>query len=205
MSNRPSNGDALPRQKPRLFLIAGAAVIAALAVGQSFVSPDEKTMYRHLGKGDYLLSTTNGQPFTANTLIDHPSAIFFGYTHCPDVCPTTMGDIAGWQQALGAEVRDLQVYFVTVDPERDTLPIIRDYLSWNPSVLGATGDGVETAKALKAFGIVAQKTGEAGGDYLIDHSSSVLLFDRAGDYAGTIPYQAPDDQALARLRQVISD
>lgn len=156
-----------------------------------------------LGRGEYRLETTTGGEFTQATLKGKPSAIFFGFTHCPDVCPTTLGDIAGWQQELGADADKLQVFFVTVDPERDSVEKLKEYVSWVPGVTGVSGTPEEVAKALKAFRIYARKAPQDGGGYSMDHSSTVLLFDGNGDYAGLIGYQEAPERAMASLRKLL--
>lgn len=156
-----------------------------------------------LGQGEYRLAATDGSEFTAETLKGHPSAVFFGFTHCPDVCPTTLGDIAGWQAELGPAADDLRVFFVTVDPERDSVEKLREYVSWVPGVTGVSGSPEEIAKAVKAFRIYARKSPLDGGGYNMDHSSMLLLFDRNGEYAGLIAYQEGDARALTSLRKLL--
>lgn len=157
-----------------------------------------------LGKGDYTLQTTDGQPFTQATLTGKPSAIFFGYTHCPDVCPTTLGDIAGWEEQLGDEAKDLRFFFMTVDPERDTADVLKDYVGFVPGVVGVTGSPEEVQKATKAFRVYARKGAADGDAYTVDHSSAVMLFDKNGQYAGIIGYQEGDERALAALRRLLA-
>lgn len=161
------------------------------------------TMLGNTPKPDYRLQTTNSRDFTPATLTDKPSLIFFGYTHCPDVCPTTLGDIAVWHDDLGPDADKIQVFYVTVDPERDTLPLMTDYLSWTDGVIGVTGTRAETDKALRAFQIYARKVPAADGNYTMDHTASVFLFDRNGRMADKIAYQEPNDTALPKLRALI--
>ena len=156
-----------------------------------------------LGQGDYRLAATDGSEFTQDTLKGQPSAVFFGFTHCPDVCPTTLGDIATWQQELGPAAKDLRVFFVTVDPERDPVDILRDYVSWVPGVVGVSGSPEEIAKAVKAFRIYARKSPTQSGGYSMDHSSTMLLFDRDGQYAGLIGYQEEHERAMTSLRRLL--
>ena len=156
----------------------------------------------NLGKGDYALTTTGGETFTEATLVGEPSAVFFGFTHCPEVCPTTLGDVAQWQDELDAD-RPLRVFFVTVDPERDTADTLRDYVSWAPGVQGVTGTPEEIAKAIDAFAIFAQKVPLDDGGYTMDHSASVLLFDKNGDFVEPIRYQEEFDMALASIRRLL--
>ena len=162
----------------------------------------EKDLADTLGHGDYHLAMTDGGTFTEDSLRGQPSAVFFGFTHCPEVCPTTLGDIATWQEDLGAE-GPLDVFFVTVDPERDSLDQLRDYVSWVPGVRGVSGTPEETAKALKAFRGFARKVPLEGGGYTMDHSAYVLLFDANGRMFEPIGYQEEYDRAIGKIRTLV--
>lgn len=157
-----------------------------------------------LGRGDYRLQASDGTEFTEDSLRGAPSAVFFGFTHCPLVCPTTLGDIATWQEQLAAQNHQLRVFFVTVDPERDTLDRLRGFVSWMPGVIGVTGPTGETAKALRAFRIFAKRVETGGGDYSMDHAAYVLLFDRKGRFTDLISYQEDPAKALAKLRHLFT-
>lgn len=190
------------------YVLWGLVILALGAIGWlKFGAPALEDMAdagtAALGQGEYRLAATDGGEFTAETLKGQPSAVFFGFTHCPDVCPTTLGDIAGWQEELGDAAKDLRVFFVTVDPERDLVETLREYVSWVPGVIGVSGSPEEIAKAVKAFRIYARKSPLAGGGYNMDHSSMLLLFDRNGEYAGLIGYQEEDARALASLRKLL--
>ncbi|MBE9639293.1 SCO family protein [Salipiger mangrovisoli] len=163
----------------------------------------EQDVTASLGRGDYHLTATDGSAFTESSLKGAPSAVFFGFTHCPEVCPTTLGDIATWQEGLGEAGKMLRVFFVTVDPERDTPEQLAQYVSWVPGVLGVSGDRAEMDKAIKAFRIYARRVALDDGGYTMDHSAMVLLFDEKGDYAGLINYQEDYDRALGKLRGLV--
>jgi protein SCO1/2 len=112
------------------YVLWGLVILALGAIGWlKFGAPALEDMAdagtAALGQGEYRLAATDGGEFTAETLKGQPSAVFFGFTHCPDVCPTTLGDIAGWQEELGDAAKDLRVFFVTVDPERDSVDAAR--------------------------------------------------------------------------------
>ena len=157
-----------------------------------------------IGRGDYALTTTDGGTFTEASL-KGPTAVFFGFTHCPEVCPTTLGDIAGWQQALEEEGRaPLDVYFVTVDPERDTPEVLGEYVSWAPGVVGVTGTPDEMEKAQRAFRVFAQRVPLDGGGYTMDHSAFVLLFDEDGTLFEPIGYGEGFERAMEKLRRLAS-
>lgn len=158
-----------------------------------------------LGRGDYELVTTDGSVFTEATLKGSPSAVFFGFTHCPEVCPTTLGDIAVWQDILQEEGQDpLRTYFVTVDPKRDTPEMLRDYVSWAPGVTGVSGSQEEIDKAIRAFRIFAREVPLDNGGYTMDHSAMVLLFDENGSLFEPIGYQEGTERAMSKIRRLIN-
>lgn len=187
-----------------LWALVGVAVLAVgwfQVIGPRLAAlPDAGTA--SLGQGDYRLVATDGSAFSQDSLKGSPSAVFFGFTNCPEVCPTTLGDIAGWQQEFAAQGKPLRAFLVTVDPERDTVERMRDYVSWVPGVLGVTGPPDETAKAVRAFRIYARKVATEDG-YTMDHSAMVLLFDAAGRYAGMIGYQEDPARTQATLKALL--
>jgi len=154
-----------------------------------------------IGPGDYRLTTTSGAVFTEDTLKDGPTAVFFGFTHCPEVCPTSLGDIAAFQDELGPE-EQIHVYFVTVDPERDQLDQLRDYVTWAPGVEGVSGSREEIDKAIRAFRIYARKVPLEDGGYTMDHSANILLFDQNGRFFEPIGYQEETDRAVEKIRRM---
>lgn len=183
-----------------LVLIAGLGATWLVLPGQP---PAPVQVTDTIGQGDYRLETTDGQPFTQASLSGAPSLVFVGFTHCPDVCPSTMGEIMGWKEELGPLATDLNVWFITADPERDTPDVLRDYVSWLPGATGVTGTLAETEKALKAFKIYARKVPMEGGDYSVDHSAYVMLFDAAGRYNQIFSYQEDPAQVTAKLRRFL--
>ncbi len=186
-------------KKLRLFLWGLVAINVAALAWVGIISPRmNATVLDTLGRGDYVLETTSGAPFTEATLDEGPTAVFFGFTHCPDVCPTTLGDMLTWQEEVPA-AKDLKIYFVTVDPARDTAEILGEYVGWVEGVEGVTGSQEELDKALEAFRIYAARVPLDDGDYTMDHSASVLLFDVNGRYSDRIRYQEDLPSAKAKL------
>ncbi|WP_138466953.1 SCO family protein [Poseidonocella sp. HB161398] len=182
----------------------GTAVAAVLAGGATLyvrsLRGPEGTIAATIGQGGYRLETTAGGAFTEAVLEGAPSAVFFGFTHCPEVCPTTLGEVAQWQDELAEDGHALRVFFVTVDPERDTVAQLRDYVSWVPGVTGVSGSPEEIAEAVRAFRIFARKVPLEQGGYTMDHTASVLLFGRNGKLAGVLPYQPDPDAAMEAIR-----
>ncbi len=201
--------DPKNRLRPIRVLLWTLVAIAVLAVAWfQLISPRLQSLQDsgtgNLGRGDYRLVTTDGAEFTQDSLKGTPSAVFFGFTHCPDVCPTTLGDIAGWQEDLTKDGKALRVFFVTVDPERDTPETLKDYVSWVPGVQGVSGSAEEVAKATKAFRIYARKVPTENGGYTMDHSAMVLLFDANGQYAGLVGYQEDPARVKASIDKLLA-
>jgi protein SCO1 len=132
-------------------------------------------------RGELNLTDHNGRPRTLADFRGKVVTVFFGFTHCPDACPTTMVEMAGVMKELGPDADRLQVLFVTVDPERDTQKVLSQYVpSFHPSFLGLYGDADATARAAKAFKIYYQKRPVEGAGYSVDHSAGTFVLDREG-------------------------
>lgn len=186
----------------RIALWGLVGVAACLAVGlyaYGALNPSGTS----LGGGDYRLETAAGAPFTRESFKGHPTALFFGFTHCPEVCPTTLAEMANWYETLGADAKDLEAVFISVDPERDTPAVIGDYVAWTGHVTGVTGARSEIDKAIAAWGVVAEKVPVGEDDYTINHTASVYLLDRDGNFTGTIAYREDTATAVAKLRRLI--
>jgi len=131
---------------------------------------------------DFRLTDHNGKERTLGDFRGKAVAVFFGYTHCPDVCPTTLSAMAQAMKLLGPDAARVQVLFITVDPRRDTPELLREYIpAFHPSFLGLYGDAAATAKVTKDFKIYAQeRPGKTPGTYTVDHSAQTLVFDPQG-------------------------
>lgn len=127
------------------------------------------------------LTDHNGKPRTLADFRGKVVTVFFGFTHCPDACPTTLAEMAQLVKALGSDGDRVQVLFVTVDPERDTQQVLKRYVpSFNPAFLGLTGDLEATTRAAKEFKVYVQKQAVKDGSYSVDHSAGTFIFDRDG-------------------------
>lgn len=154
--------------------------------------------------GSFQLTDTAGRTVTDRTLRGKPYAIFFGFARCPDICPTTMARMALLHERLGADATRLSIVFVSVDPEHDKPADIASFLSmFEVPAIGLTGTPAQLAAAEKAFRIYVERVPLPNGDYTIDHSAKIMLFDREGRYAGAMDAAMPEDQALTQLRQLI--
>lgn len=154
----------------------------------------------------FTLVDHNGEEITEAAFRGSPSAVFFGFTFCPEVCPTTLYELDGWLAELGEETENVNAYFVSVDPERDTPEVLNSYVS-NVSagrITGITGEPDKIEAMAKSFGIYVQKVALSGDDYTLDHTASILLLDEAGEFAGTIGYGENPDTAKTKLLNLAS-
>jgi protein SCO1/2 len=196
-------GSSVALRRFRLILWALVAVAAIGATIVFFTVPPKSTST--IGQGSYTLTDQDGAKVTEAVFKDHPSLLFFGYTHCPDVCPTTLADMSAWFETLGADAKDLKAYFVTVDPERDTPQVLKDYVAWvGPRLSALGGERGEVDKAIKAWGVVAEKVpGSGPDDYTMNHTASVFLLDSDGRFQSTIAYQEDQKTAVAKIRRLV--
>jgi len=154
----------------------------------------------------FALNSTKGGTFTQDSLKGTPSLVFFGYTFCPDVCPTTMAESVQWKQDLGLKPEQLRTIFVTVDPKRDTAKVLSDYLgSFDPNIIGLVGDDDQTAKAKTSFGVFSENgTPDANGNYVVNHTASVFLMGKNGEFEGTIDYGEATQSAEAKIKRLVA-
>ena len=176
-----------------------------VAAGIGYVAFD---YYARVGSAEaygapFELVDQKGQPITEKDFRAQPSAIFFGFTHCPEICPTTLFELDGWLKKLGPEGDDVRAFFVTVDPERDTPELMDRYVSnVSQRITGVTGDPAKVAAMTKSFNIYSRKVDLDGDDYTMDHTASVILLDKGGAFAGTIAYGESEQTALAKLKRL---
>lgn len=135
------------------------------------------------------LTDHNGKPRTLADFRGKVVTVFFGFTHCPDACPATLAEMAQVVKELGADGAKVQVLFVTVDPERDTQQVLRQYVpAFNPAFLGLYGDANATARAAKEFKVYYHKQPAPNGGYSVDHSAGTFILDREGRLRLFAPY-----------------
>lgn len=154
---------------------------------------------------DFRLVDHNGKPRTMADFHGKVVAIFFGFTFCPDVCPTTMSEMRGVMKSLGPQSEKLQVLFVTVDPARDTQELLAKYVpAFHPSFLGLRGDAEATAKVTRDFKIVARTVpGKTPDSYTVDHTAGTLIFDRQGRLRLMAPYGMDAEKLAADIKRLM--
>lgn len=189
----------------RIVLAAIALVVAGLFAWEGFNAGTGRSLVGGMELGaPFALVDHNGQPVTQQAFEGHPSLLYFGFTRCPEVCPTTLFEMAGWFEALGEDGKELKAFFVTVDPERDTPEIMKGYAeAFSDRVTGITGPLDQVAPLLASWKVYYAKVPLDDGDYTMDHTASVFLLDRQGRFRGTIAYGEDKQAALEKLRRLV--
>lgn len=194
----------------RRSLILGASTCVAAAVGTlalgAWRSRREPDPLRPLPLTAMAFALTDhrGQSFAPAQWLGRPTMVFFGFTFCPDVCPTTLNDISDWLAALGADADLLNVALISVDPERDTPAVLADYLSnFDARIIGLTGSLSEVEKAADGFRAKFEKL-PRDGDYTMNHTAGVFLFDAGGRFTSIIDFHEDRRFAVPKIRRILS-
>jgi len=196
----------------RLFLICvwGAVVVLAgfLLVSTMLPEPqapaEASTGTARVG-GPFSLTSHEGERIDNQSLAGRPYLVFFGFTHCPEICPTTLFELTDLMSELGAEADKFEMLFVTVDPERDTQALLASYMtSFDSRITALRGSAEETETALKAFSAYAKKVPLEGVQYTIDHTTGVYLVRGDGSFGGILDMHDPRETRLQKLRRLVS-
>ncbi|MEP3265983.1 MAG: SCO family protein [Hyphomicrobiales bacterium] len=151
--------------------------------------------------GPFELTDHNGATITEAALNGSPSILFFGFTHCPEICPTTLSDISGWLDEAGDVGKNINSYFITVDPERDPPEVMKDYVTaFSDRITGVTGKPENITQVLRNYRVFANKVRLGDGDYTMDHTASVILLDSKGEFVSTISYGEVPSVAVDKLK-----
>ncbi|ETR77236.1 copper-binding protein [Afipia sp. P52-10] len=189
-------------------LIIIAAFAASLAVGLALTlwlmgGPRSVTAASSIG-GPFQLVDQSGQAVTEKNLQGKPTIIFFGFTHCPDVCPTALFEMSEILRAMGGDASRINAYFVSVDPERDTPEVMKSYLgSFDPNLKGLTGSPDQVAKIITAYRVYAKKVPLKDGDYTMDHTALIYLMDREGRFVAPFNIKRQPEEAAADLKKYL--
>ena len=144
-----------------------------------------------------------GNPITQEAFVGNPSALFFGFTNCPEICPTTLYELDGWLETLGEDGENIEAYFITVDPERDTPERMNDYVSSvTDRVTAISGDPDKVREMASGYGIYFKRQELEDGEYTMDHTASVFLLDSNGDFRSTIAWGENPETAVEKLRNL---
>ena len=176
--------------------LAGAAVYAFL--------PERAPQATASVGGPFSLVDQDGKPVTEKDFSGEPHLVFFGFTHCPDVCPTTLQQISDVLAALGPRGKGMRVAFITVDPERDTPGSLKTYLSsFDPRITGLTGTPEQVAAAVKNYRAYARKVPGKEGDYTMEHTALVYVMDGQNRFIGALNLMRPAEETAAELAKRI--
>ena len=152
--------------------------------------------------GPFRLTAQNGKIFTDQDLMGRPFLVFFGFTHCPEVCPTTLFEVSEILRNLGKDADRVGALFITVDPERDTAPVLKDYMSsFDPHLVGLTGELADITAVAKVYRALFKKVVLEGGDYTMDHAATVYLMDKQGRFVSPFSLKRGTDVSAAELRK----
>ena len=154
--------------------------------------------------GPFQLTDQNGKAVTDKSLKGKPTLIFFGYTHCPDVCPTSLFEMSEVLRAMGKDADKVNAVFISVDPEHDTPATMKDYLSsFDPHLEGLSGDPAETAKVITSYRVYAKKVPTKDGDYTMDHTALIYLMDRDGRFVSPFNLKRTPEEAATELKRYL--
>ena len=189
-----------------LWIAVGIAAIGGMFLALNPPSPStqqSQEMPLDTIGGPFTLVGSDGQPFPSSKLAGKPAAIFFGFTHCPDVCPTTLARLSKLRTQLGKGDDGFSIVFISVDPERDKPEDVGRYTTlFDTPVIGLTGSQAQIDRVKSQFGVFSQKVPTEGSDYSVDHTATVFLLDRNGKFVATLSPEEGNDMALDKLRRI---
>ena len=190
----------------RIVLWALVAIAAVSAVAYVYLDRQNAVATTPAIGGPFKLAASSGDVVDSEKLKGQPFAVFFGFTHCPDVCPTTLYEMSSALGKLGDEAKDLKVFFITVDPERDTAEFLKTYMtSFDPRIVGLRPSPEQLPDIAKSYRVFYEKVKTEDGDYTMNHTALVYLMDRQGRFFGTLDYEEKPEVRLAKLRRLLKE
>lgn len=182
---------------PLIVFLLGASALALAAFVTFAPNRAGQSAASSVG-GPFTLTAQTGKPLSDKDLLGAPFLVFFGFTHCPDICPTKLFEISETLRAAGGKGEKLRALFVTVDPERDTADVMNSYLgAFDPRIIGLTGDRQAIEAMVKTYRAYAKKVPLKDGDYTMDHTALVYLMDKRGGFVGAFNIERPPAEAAA--------
>ena len=197
------------RRPSRLVVLAaafglGLALCVGLVLLMSGRFSDAPAFQGATVGGPIQLTDQNGQPFSDQSQRGKPFLVFFGFTHCPDVCPTALFEVSEIMRRLGPDAARAAALFISVDPERDTPAVLKEYLSsFDPNLQALTGDPAAIAAVAKTYRVYYKKVPLEGEDYTLDHTALVYLMDKQGRFVAPFNIKRPPEAAVADLRKYL--
>jgi protein SCO1/2 len=188
----------------RALLVSAVAVAALGGLGASYVLSNRHVADSLAVGGPFKLIGTDGQEVTEAAVKGKYSLFFFGFTFCPDACPTALNTFTLVLSKLGADADKIQPVFVSIDPERDKPAVLKEYLtSFDPRIMGLTGTPEEIADTAKKFRVYYARQGE-GEFYLMDHSTAIIVMNPDFEYAGVLAGNMQPDEMVTRLKELFA-
>ena len=198
----------LQSRRSFLFVFLGFALLLGLAYSVSDYLARQWVPRPQTGfeiGAPFILTDHTGQTVSEDLFIGRASAVFFGFTHCPEICPTTLNDLATARDVLGPAKADMQIVFITLDTARDTVAVLQDYIPYfGGNITGITGDETDVLALAKAWGIYWNRTDTSDGNYTLDHTATVFLLNGQGRMTGTIDIAEPADVVEAKLKKLVA-
>ena len=193
----------------RLVVLIAALALALAAVSGALwllaLGPQATSQGKALVGGPFRLTSASGEVVDSETLKGKPYVIFFGFTHCPEVCPTALYEMSALLEKLGEDAKSFRVFFITVDPERDTAEMMKDYMAnFDPRIEGLVPSLAQLPKLAADFRVHYAKVPTSDGGYTMDHTASVFLMDADGRFAGTLAYGEEAGTREAKLRKLLA-
>ena len=188
-----------------LWVLVGLVATGVIVLLWKSAEPEQGVVQTSMATigGPFTLTASTGKPFSSAELNGKPAAVFFGFTHCPDVCPTTLARLTKLRRELGKGDGALSIVFISVDPERDTPAEVDTYMKlYDSPVIGLTGTPAQIEQVKKQFGIYSRKVEQPGGSYSVDHTATVILLDRNGQFSSTLSPEEGNQVALDKLKRI---
>jgi protein SCO1/2 len=187
-----------------LVIVAAFAVSLAIGLGVTLWLVGPRAVSASAIGGPFQLVDQTGQTVSDKSLKGKPTIIFFGFTHCPDVCPTALFEMSEILRAMGDDAKRVNAFFVSVDPERDTPQIMKEYLSsFDPNLKGLSGSPQATAEIVSGYRVYAKKVPLKDGDYTMDHTALIYLMDRDGRFVAPFNIKRRPEEAAADLKKYL--
>lgn len=190
--------------KTAAVVVAMLALAAAGWLGVELVRSQKQSAMFEVG-GPFVLAAARGGTVDSRSLAGKPYAVFFGFTHCPEVCPTTLYEMSGSLASLGDAAKDFRVFFITVDPARDTVAAMKDYVAnFDPRIEALVPTEDQLKQLASDFRVYYAKVPTSDGGYTMDHTATIYLFGADGRFAGTIAYGEAAEMRDAKLKKLLA-
>ena len=195
----------MSNKKLKIFLLAIFSLVLGIICISVFSSKNNETLYLSKNVNKFKLITHSNEKFDDKFFSNYPSLIFFGFLNCPDVCPFTLTKISEIIYKLKDKSDFMRFYFVTVDPERDKIEDLKEYLNaFHPKIIGVTGSNIDIENFLKYMYVYKKEIQLDNNNYTIDHSSQIFLFKKNGSFFGTLSTNEKDNNILGKINKLIN-